>query len=409
MLFDPERHEPLVDAEWDPRRARSAIEWIVRDAEATYSPETYWPTHPKDLEPGEDPAQLSTSLYFGAAGAIWALRYLGATGAVRPAGEQTYDLALLRERNRSWLLSQGSRDFGSYLMGDLTIDLMAWADDPSAELAARLATLIEQNIDHPARELMWGSPGSLLAAAFLHEQSQDSRWADQYRRIAARLGAQLLWSDAHGCHYWQQDLYGYRSTYLGGVHGFVATARALIRGCHLLDAEDWRAWRHRIVDTISHTATREAGLANWRTELFAPPGRPPTMLMQFCHGAPGFVVCLGNFPGAELDEVLLAAGEAIWLAGPLVKGPSLCHGTAGNGYAFLKLHERTGEAKWLQRARAFAMHAIRQAEADAARYGRLRYSLWTGDPGVAVFLWDCLREEALFPTLDVFFGAPGGR
>jgi hypothetical protein len=127
------------------------------------------------------------------------------------------------------------------------------------------------------------------------------------------------------------------------------------------------------------------------------------MLLQFCHGAPGFVICLGGFPGTELDELLVAAGETIWAAGPLRKGSNLCHGTAGNGYAFLKLHARTGNQTWLERARAFAMHAIAQTEAEAAHYDQLRHSLWTGDPGVAIYLWDCLRAKAEFPTLDVFF------
>jgi len=100
---------------------------------------------------------------------------------------------------------------------------------------------------------------------------------------------------------------------------------------------------------------------------------------------------------------LLAAGETIWAAGPLAKGPGLCHGTAGNAYAFLALHERTQDPLWLQRARAFAMHAIGQAAADARQYGQLRYSLWTGDLGLAIFLWDCICAQARYPTLDVFF------
>jgi hypothetical protein len=37
------------------------------------------------------------------------------------------------------------------------------------------------------------------------------------------------------------------------------------------------------------------------------------------------------------------------------------------------------------------------------QYGMLRHSLWTGDPGVAIYLWDCIRGGADFPTLDVFF------
>ena len=43
------------------------------------------------------------------------------------------------------------------------------------------------------------------------------------------------------------------------------------------------------------------------------------------------------------------------------------------------------------------------AMAETARAGRLRHSLWTGDIGLAIFLWDCLHETPRFPTLDVFF------
>ena len=98
--------------------------------------------------------------------------------------------------------------------------------------------------------------------------------------------------------------------------------------------------------------------------------------------------------------------EAVWAAGPLTKGANLCHGTAGNGHAFLALHRRTRDPMWLERARAFAMHAIAQAEADARRFGQLRHSLWTGDVGLALYLWDCIHGQAEFPTLDVFFAPP---
>jgi len=152
------------------------------------------------------------------------------------------------------------------------------------------------------------------------------------------------------------------------------------------------------VETVARTATREGSHVNWRPELFARPGRTLAPIVQFCHGAPGFVVCLGDLPGDELDELLLAAGETTWAAGPLAKGPGLCHGTAGNGYAFLKLHRRTGDARWLARARAFAMHAITQSERDGPRA-----SLWTGDLGVALYPRTCLDGDARFPTLDAFY------
>ena len=263
-------------------------------------------------------------------------------------------------------------------------------------------TLIEGNQDHPARELMWGSPGTLLAALFLHERTGDARWGTLFRDTAAKLWSQLEWSAEHACAYWTQDLYGQRSTYIDAVHGFVATASPLIRGRHLLDAAAWAAWQQCIVNTVERTATREGARVNWRAWLEMRAGQRVVMLMQYCHGAPGFVVCLADMPGAALDVLLTAAGEAIWSAGPLTKGANICHGTGGNGYAFLKLYRRTGNALWLERARAFAMHGIGQIDADERQHGRLRYSLWTGDPGFAIYLWHCVQGSAAFPTIDIF-------
>jgi hypothetical protein len=403
MLFDPSRHEPLRAQPWSEARARDAIAWIVRDTVGALSPSRYWPAHPKDLDPGDDPATVFTPLYFGAAGVVWALRHLQALGACDASAADRIDLMQLRDANRAWLRGAGFEEFGSYLMGDLAIEMMAWHRDPSAARADALAWLIDSNVDHPARELMWGSPGSLLAATFLHEQTGDGRWAERVRRIAAQLRSELQWSQAHGCHHWVQHLYGQHCSYLDGVHGFVATAHGLIRARGLLGADAWDFWQRCIAETVTRSATHEGGLVNWRPELLLRDGRQPRYLMQYCHGAPGFVICLARFPGDAIDALLLAAGESIWAAGPLTKGANLCHGTAGNAYAFLALHERTRDPLWLERARAFAMHAIAQAEADAAHHGQLRYSLWTGDLGLAIFLWDCIRVQARFPTLDVFF------
>ncbi|HSI55954.1 MAG TPA: LanC-like protein [Ideonella sp.] len=410
MLHDPTRHEALLPIAWSAGRARQAIAHIVADTERRFSAERYWPLHPRDVEEGDDAAQPIANLYYGACGVLWALHYLQSVGAARLARDPLAELDTLLLRNRSWPGSWGAAEPASYLMGDLPILLMAQGRQPSEARAQQLAALIAGHPEHPARELMWGSPGSLLAALFLHQRSGQARWAELFRTTAAQLWSQLAWSAEHGCHHWVQDLYGRQSTYLDAVHGFVATAVPLIHGRHLLGAEAWAAWQECIVNTVTRTAHWEDGLANWRCQLDEPPGRPPKVLMQFCHGAPGFVICLADLPRGhdKFDALLLAAGEAIWAAGPLAKGANLCHGTGGNGYAFLKLLQRSGDPLWLARARAFAMHGIAQVEADAARYGQLRYSLWTGDPGFAIYLWDCLRGEAAFPTLDVFYGEAAG-
>ena len=403
MLHDPARHEALRPIAWDESRVRATIARIVAGTVAAFSPESLWPMHPRDLEAGDDPDVPATCLYFGAAGIVWALDYLNAVGAAA-APSFAQHLPAIRERHQPWLAAHDGDNAGSYLMGNLPFEMMAWGHAPDAQRADAIAALIAANIDHPARELMWGSPGSLLAAALMLRRSGDERWGDLFRRIAQRLREQLSWSERQPCHYWVQDLYGRHVRYIDAVHGFVATASVLVQHRHLLAADDWAEWQRCIEATISHTAIREAGMATWPVQADEPPGTPQKWLMQFCHGAPGFVVCLAQWPGQGLDPLLAEAGEATWAAGPLAKGSNLCHGTAGNGYAFLVLHARTGETRWRERARAFAMHAIAQFEDETARTGRLRHSLWTGDIGLAIYLWDCLRERAAFPTLDVFFG-----
>lgn len=401
MPYDPGRHEPLQLQAWNETSARDAISRIVAQSEAGFRSERYWPVHPLDLE-GDAPDPVETPLYHGAAGVIWALHYLQDCGAARLARDYIDGWQSLLAANRRWLAANAPDEHASYLMGDTPILMMAHARQP--DLADEISRLLLANRMHPARELMWGAPGSLLAALLLHRQTGEERWAELFRQTAGTLSKQLLWSSEHQCAYWSQELYGRTSTYLDAVHGFVATAGALIQGRHLLVDEAWQEWQDRIVTTVRRTSVWKAGQVNWHPQLDGTERENAKKLLQFCHGSPGFVISLAGFPGKELDDLLLAAGETTWAAGPLSKGSNLCHGTAGNGYTFLVLYQRTGDSLWLERARAFAMHALVQCERDAQAYGQLRYSLWTGDLGLAIYLWDCIQGKPRFPTLHVFFG-----
>jgi hypothetical protein len=397
MLFASDRHEPLSAVSWDEERARAAILRIVRDTEERFSPETLWPTHPMDAK---SPAP-QYALYWGACGVIWALKFLEQQGAASLSRNYDNSILPLLAPNRAEMRQADSVAFGAYLMGDTGIQLLQFWVDPSDQTAAELSRLIQANMDHPARELMWGSPGTLLAALFMHQRTGEQRWAQMYQDTARVLWSQLEWSEEAACHYWTQDLYGQHYNFIDAVHGFVATASPIIQGRHLLEPAEWASWRQCIENTVRRTAEWDGDLVNWRARLSTPPGSPK--LMQYCHGAPGFVVCLADLPDQGLDDLLAAGAEATWAAGPLRKGSNLCHGTGGNGYAFLKLYKRTGDPKWLERARAFAMHGIAQTDAAAQAHGQMRYSLWTGDPGFAIYLWDCIRGGDRFPTMDIFF------
>ena len=74
------------------------------------------------------------------------------------------------------------------------------------------------------------------------------------------------------------------------------------------------------------------------------------------------VCCLQTSPSTYLSLLLqvfkedkylkeaVDCGEVIWQRGLLRKGYGICHGTAGNGYAFLSLYRTTREKKYLYRA-----------------------------------------------------------
>lgn len=395
-LFSPDRHEPLAALAWDEGLARATVERIVRDTEAAFTPQGLWPTHPRD---SRDPATIHM-LYCGAAGTIWALHWLRARGAIELQHDYAPHVLPLLAPNRLANERPADAAFASYLIGDTGIRLLHRALVPDASVDD-LATLIAGNLDNPTREMMWGSPGTMMAALFLHRLTGETRFAELFRTTAARLWSQLEWSDAEQCRFWSQDMYGEHTGYLDAVHGFSGTAAPLIAGRDLLAPGAWNGWQACIADTMRRTAEWDGPLANWRARIESPRGRPK--LVQYCHGAPGFVITLGDWPDDGLDDLLLAGAETTWAAGPLDKGPQLCHGTGGNGYAFLKMFRRTGDALWLDRARAFAMHGIGQYERERAEHGRPWHSLWTGHPGFAIYLWDCIAGTDRFPTVDAFY------
>ncbi|MFN7097571.1 MAG: lanthionine synthetase LanC family protein, partial [Gammaproteobacteria bacterium] len=157
--------------------------------------------------------------------------------------------------------------------------------------------------------------------------------------------------------------------------------------------------------TFINTAMIENELANWPPCIGNPrPGRED-ILVHLCHGAPGMVIGLADLwhlGSTQTQELLIKAGNLIWAAGPLVKPWGLCHGTAGNGYVFLKLYDLTKNDVWLTRARQFAMHAITQSELAREKYGMIRTDAWCGDTGLALFLQSCIQKKADFPMVDYF-------
>jgi hypothetical protein len=376
-LYRPEAFDRLTDRAWDEARVRDRIREVVADVDAGWrGPKLFWKANPWDGWQATSPLK---NLYVGTAGVLWGLDQLQRRGYA----ESTLDLAELAALNVE--VFRARPDFiklaafkppepreSALFLGEAGILLVAYKlghEEFGDDLRRRLAA----NVDNEAEEVFWGAPGSLLAAAAIGDEATWRRLADALlsRRVENGL--------------WTQRLYGQEYQSITPPHGLVGIVQAL-------GGEDAKRDAGRILREAAH---REDGLANWpprpRPDLPGPDGE---IRLQWCCGAPGIVIGAYDY----LDEDLLLAGaELVWRAGPHgdEKGANICHGTAGNGYALLKAFERTGDEVWLQRARAFAVHALEQVERMPSRH-----SLFTGGVGVAIFAADCVDASPRYPILE---------
>jgi lanthionine synthetase-like protein len=395
MLYRPEAFEPLTNDRWNERRARDAIRTIVGDTDdALRGPRLLWPAHAWDRWQATSPMK---NLYVGAAGVVWALDRLRRRGHA----ETRLDLAdlavraleLFRARpDLQKVMRPPAPAESALLTGETGILVVAWRLAPSGELAETLLARIRANVDNEGDDVMWGAPGTLLAAQAMVERTGEERW-----RAAWRESAEALLARRRPDGSWTQRLYGREFTGLAPAHGLVGNVQALRP---LLDPTRRLSVERDAAAVLARTAFVEDALANWpyseRPTLPSPDGQ---IRLQWCAGGPGVVVGAADY----LDEELLLAGaELPWRAGPptLEKGAGICHGTAGNGYAFLRTFARTGDELWLDRARRFAVHALEQVERLRAENGRGRYSLWTGDLGVAIYAADCVDGRTDYPIFD---------
>jgi len=385
VLYDPQAFEPLTGERWDESRVRDAIHAIVADADAAFDPDGLWPAHEWDVYQATAPLK---DLYVGASGVIWALDVLRRRGHA----ETKIDLAAAALRTvEAWRelpdFAQWpdvpSRAQSGLLTGESGPLLVAWRLEPSAELADALLARARENVDNEAVEVMWGAPGTMLAARAMLDWTGEERWADAWRE-----SAEAVWSARETDGLWTNRLYGQTYRSLTPPHGLVGNVAALRPALEDARREQLEQETRSV---LARLAVTEDGLTNWPMR----EGTADDLRLQWCAGAPGIVIAAAPY----LDEELLLAGaELIWEAGPpgMEKGSGICHGTAGNGYAFLEVFERTGDEHWLERARQFAVHALEQVE----RRGQGRYSLWTGDVGVALYAADCLEGRSAYPVLE---------
>jgi Lanthionine synthetase C-like protein len=372
-LYRPEAFEPLTDQPWDEERVRAAIRAIVADAEANLDNEALWPpVEDWDAAGGTAPLPLTT-LYRGASGVAHGLDVLRRRGIA----ETRLDLATIARR--------------AYEI---------WRGNPAPErleppFRTHATPACARTGTNETNELMNGSPGTMIAARVMLDRTGDERWAEAWRESADEL-----WRRRYFDGFWSYPPY---RKGIGASHGIATNTNVLLAGGRLFPEERREPLVTGTSEALARTAVTEDGLANWpmAAEDCGELEWQGEIRLQWCHGGAGVVASAA----AYLDEELLLAGaELVWRAGPqsMEKGPGICHGTAGNGYALLKTFERTGDDRWLERARRFAVHALDQVERWREQRGRGRYSLWAGDVGAALFAADCLDARTDIPIVDTW-------
>ncbi|KAJ0119350.1 hypothetical protein J7T55_013589 [Diaporthe amygdali] len=112
--------------------------------------------------------------------------------------------------------------------------------------------------------------------------------------------------------------------YLGAVHGDIGIVTQLVLTTPSLAG--------RLEGKMRELLGFQLAGGNWPTSV----GKTSASLVQFCHGAPGFLHSLVSlrpyFPGLqqEIDASIEQGRLCVWKEGLLRKEPSICHGIFGN-------------------------------------------------------------------------------
>ncbi|KAK2049443.1 abscisic acid ABA receptor [Colletotrichum somersetense] len=185
----------------------------------------------------------------------------------------------------------------------------------TSNFSKELERLIEED-DHPY-ELLFGFAGLLYmirAIEFWRPETASLLATVKVRIIERILGAGPGWT-------WR----GKR--YIGAVHGDIGILT------QLLLTDPTLANNSMVRNALQRLLSLQHQSGNWPTE---DTDDGYHELVQFCHGAPGFVSSLLHigelFPDmrCQIENAIALGRRCIWQQGLLRKEPCLCHGILGN-------------------------------------------------------------------------------
>jgi hypothetical protein len=220
-------------------------------------------------------------------------RYIICANAVRAQPRLDCAEAIARVRTK-FLAEEDPKVYaGSFLMGEIGILLVHWRITRERLVEDGLFKLIADNAEQPTDELIWGTPGTALAASFMWEWTNEERWRDTFLNKVEELWSRWKYRTEQNSFLWRQRLYRPEPRiFLGPVHGFAGNACVMMRAASIMKSARREEMYDRIAGATRSTAHVENGFANWRgladsprVERFLLNDAP--WLVQWCHGAPG--------------------------------------------------------------------------------------------------------------------------
>uniref|UniRef100_F1KWH5 LanC-like protein 3 n=1 Tax=Ascaris suum TaxID=6253 RepID=F1KWH5_ASCSU len=193
--------------------------------------------------------------------------------------------------------------------------------------------------------------------------------------------------------------------YLGAAHGLMGILQMLLSFFDLLD-ERSKMDIGATLDWLLSVQRSDGNIASKVEEVDVDRGE--NQLVQWCHGATGavhlFIVAFIRFGDDKYLKAAERALDCVWQKGMLLKGPGICHGVAGSGYAFLLYYRLTHEERYLERARCCALLLCSDEFKARARTPDRPHSLFEGIAGTVCFLCDLMEpNSAQFPLVPIPF------
>eukprot|EP00922_Rhytidocystis_sp_ex-Travisia-forbesii_P045858 GHVS01068402.1.p2 GENE.GHVS01068402.1~~GHVS01068402.1.p2 ORF type:complete len:441 (+),score=73.03 GHVS01068402.1:1087-2409(+) len=281
-----------------------------------------------------------------------------------------------------------------------------------ADSFRQIQTIAAEALHLPSSEceVLYGRSGFIYSVMFVRSFGLDV--PSDLQRLSNQLAQQII---EEGCtHGSPEDLPLYYEWhdkgYLGAAHGLAGILLCLSLHFHSNNnnnispppncrRELMTATLRAVIDKYSFND------GNVRSSLTSDSNR----LVQWCHGAPGFVPVLLEWHrmcavDTSYDGYYLRAAERcgtkIWKDGLLTKGLGLCHGIAGNGLCLLLLHRDTQQPHWLQKAQRFAWFGIQHRKQLQDKPDR-PFSLFEGLSGHLWFLTQLSTDHPFFPGSEL--------